>query len=307
MPAKAGNALLLFSWRIEMKLNKKAVFNKVVKDGKIVARESRYALGVVIPNKTDVSKHDETELLRSINIAKFVSEAIFGFGPPAQIGKEVKVSNRRIQDDATWFFINGICTTEELLESNCKYLSKIFGRTIIGIHNPTNGIISDLMECTISRVNEESSEKISIVAADRIKAELELGKNVKLIGHSQGGIIVRNVLRKLKEDNAPVAGRLEVFTFSSAASDECEIEGVVQEHFMNEFDYVARIGLGAPEYHPRKLWERKGGTGHFLNKNYLTAFARGEFCNAESKLYGYMRKKDKASVVEKKVKEEVKV
>ena len=282
-----------------MKVSKKEIFSNVLFNGKIVARESRYALGVFWPNKDDVSKHDETEILFSLNVPKFFKQALLGIGSSTNVGKEIKVRSNKVKDDSTWFFINGICTTEELLQENCRYLSKIFGRTIIGIHNPTNGIISDLVECTVSRVNEAKLEEVSIVAANRIAEEIANGKSVKLLGHSQGGIIVRNVLRKLKMDNVPVSGKLEVFTFSSAASDECPIEGVVQEHFVNEKDYVARIGLGAPENKPHKLWERKGGTGHFLNKNYLTAFARGDFCNEESKLYSYLREKEQQVKIKK--------
>lgn len=277
-----------------MKIVKNSIFENFVRDGKIVARESRYVANIFLPNKEDNSRHDETEVIMSMNIPKFIAAAMFGLGSSNVIGKEIKIRNNKVKDNATWFFINGICTNEELLEQNCKYLSKIFGRTIIGIHNPTSGIIADLIECTASRLDETKLEAVSLVAATRIIAELNAGKKVKLIGHSQGGLIVRNVLRKLLAENAAVRDNLEVFTFSSAASDEYPIEGVVQEHFINEHDYVARIGLGAPEYHPRKLWERKGGTGHFLNKSYLTAFARGEFCNAESTLYGYLRDKELA-------------
>ena len=278
-----------------MKIGKNSIFENIVKDGIIVARESRYVANIFLPNKLDNSKHDETEVLMSMNIPKFVSDALFGMGSSAVVGREVKVKNNKVDDNSTWFFINGVCTNEELLEKNCQYLSKIFGRTIIGIHNPTNGIIADLFECTASRLDETKLEAVSLVAAARIIVELNTGKKVKLIAHSQGGLIARNVLRKLLSENADVKDNLEVFTFSSAASDEYPIDGVIQEHFINEHDYIARIGLGAPEYRPHKLWERKGGTGHFLNKSYLTAFARGDFCNEESKLYGYLREKERAT------------
>lgn len=274
--------------------SKKEIFDKFMKAGKIALRESRHVMGIVVANKEDVSKHDESELVRNVNIPRFFAAALFGLGASTHIGKEIKIRNRKVVDNVTWFFINGICTTEELLEANCKYLSKIFGRTIIGIHNPTSGIIPDLVECAVSRVNDAKLEDVSIVAARRISVELAADKKVVLIGHSQGGIIVRNVLRKLKHDGIDIKGKLEVFTFSSAAGEEFEVEGVLQEHFVNEKDFVARIGLGAPEYRPRKLWERKGGTGHFLNKSYLTAFARGDFCNEESKLYSYLRDKEQA-------------
>lgn len=50
-----------------------------------------------------------------------------------------------------WFFINGIATDKELLALNGRYLVRLFQRPIELIYNPTEGPLSDLLECMLGR------------------------------------------------------------------------------------------------------------------------------------------------------------
>jgi hypothetical protein len=121
-----------------------------------------------------------------------------------------------------------------------------------------------------------------------VEEAIHKGCNVRLIAHSQGGILVENMVKFLNLKGLPLR-KLEIFTFGSASDGEVNPNGLHQEHYANEEDFVARIGLSAPEFKPKNLYVREGGKGHLLNRNYLNAFARGEF-GTEGRLYSYIHK-----------------
>lgn len=75
------------------------------------------------------------------------------------------------------------------LKSNLERLSLTFRRPVIGVHNRTNGIIFDLMQCIVERNFCYATADVRNAYAlikDRLIAEKH--KKVVLILHSQGGI-----------------------------------------------------------------------------------------------------------------------
>jgi hypothetical protein len=202
--------------------------------------------------------------------------------PRRQLPKKIDFKFHETTNEK-WYFINGICTTESILKMNCDYLSKIFQANVVGIYNPTSGIVNDLAEC-ISERTFDIGDSICKFVSDEIEKALKTSSKVRVIAHSQGGIIIDNTIRYLKFKSVFLKN-LEVFTFASSSDGTTESNELFQEHFANEEDYVARIGLEASEYQPENLYIRKGGKGHLLNKNYLTAFLRGDICKGKSVLY----------------------
>jgi hypothetical protein len=258
-------------------------------DLKIVYRERKYLPKLFNTNESDLSggKLDEAKIITS-NIPSFVrlmAQSILGV-PSKRACSPIKIGGEDTPDER-WFFINGICTNKEVLELNGKLLSQLFKRPIYCLHNPTNGINIDLVECIAGRTLD-ISEPITRNLAYFVEEALGKNCNVRIIAHSQGGIIVANMIKYLHIKGLPLK-KLEVFTFASASDGEFEVNGLFQEHYANEEDFVARIGLQAPEFKPKNLYIRSGGQGHLLNRNYLNAFARGEF-GTEGRLYGYLKK-----------------
>ncbi|EEP77753.1 predicted protein [Uncinocarpus reesii 1704] len=177
------------------------------------------------------------------------------------------------------------------LKQNCDCLAQIFGRPIIGIHNPTYGLIGDLLECIIQRSLSFNNYSIRFTY-DYVKKLLVDPKidKIVLIGHSQGGIIVSMVLDLLFTDlPAENMAKLEVYTFGSAASyfnnplraidprSSAPRTGVIPyiEHYVNGEDLVPRWGI---LYNVRTILENKFAgkifirtniTGHMLNQHYL--------------------------------------
>lgn len=130
------------------------------------------------------------------------------------------------ETNQTTFYINGICTTRSILISNCKKLEHQLNRRVIGIFNPSYGILSDVIECVIQR-NLGLTTTIVSVAEEAIFSELVRGHKVELIAHSQGGIIaalaVFGVAQKWQDwrtghPKAPSLSKLlTVITYASAA------------------------------------------------------------------------------------------
>lgn len=181
------------------------------------------------------------------------------------------------------------------MQTNLDRLARIFGRHVTGIHNKTNGLIFDLVQCMIERNLNYSTQDIRD-AYKLVKEALmnEERKKVVLILHSQGGIqgslMIDWLLAELPED---ILQKLEVYTFGNAANhfnnphktiadlkDDETADGSQSsekairyiEHYANDEDMVARWGV-LHFTHVRnrfmgRLFQRKG-SGHLLNQHYL--------------------------------------
>lgn len=138
------------------------------------------------------------------------------------------------------------------MQSNLDRIAKTFKRPVMGIHNPTYGILGDILECIAQRIFTYATldirrayEKISSLLAD------DNTKKLVLIAHSQGSIEASTVLDWLYA-TAPTKHieKLEVFTFGNASnhwncpknsSGETIIKHI--EHYANEDDWVSRFGI----------------------------------------------------------------
>ncbi|KAL2846047.1 hypothetical protein BJX68DRAFT_277217 [Aspergillus pseudodeflectus] len=142
-------------------------------------------------------------------------------GPPSRrslIG--VPKTRPPVNDESElWFFINGIATGDHWHQSNLDALAENFGREIVGIHNPTKGLILDLVECLIQRDLDYKTVAIRQGRAHlRGALAAPATKKVVLIAHSQGGIIAASIIDWLfGELSYAQMQKLEVYTFGNAA------------------------------------------------------------------------------------------
>ncbi|RDW71098.1 hypothetical protein BP6252_07661 [Coleophoma cylindrospora] len=195
-----------------------------------------------------------------------------------------------------WIFINGVSVGRHWLNGNLQRLADTFRREIFAVHNPTYGIIFDLIQCLIER--DLSYDTCDIRQAYTfIKRELMSEKNTKvvLILHSQGGIEGGMVIDWLLADVPETKmKKLEVYTFGNAANhfnnpvrrsqddygaeapDYCRTISHI-EHYANEGDFVARFGVLefakrlCGEHESRFVGQvfQRAGTGHLLCQHYL--------------------------------------
>ncbi|PMD42031.1 hypothetical protein L207DRAFT_485465 [Hyaloscypha variabilis F] len=119
-----------------------------------------------------------------------------------------------------WIFLNGVAVGCHWLQSNVDRLALTFGRPVIGVHNKTNGIIFDVLQCLIQRNFNYATQDIrdcySIVKSTLYDPNLT---KVVFILHSQGGIeggmIIDWLLQEVPQD---LLAKLEVYTFGNAAN-----------------------------------------------------------------------------------------
>lgn len=119
-----------------------------------------------------------------------------------------------------WVFLNGVAVGSHWMKNNLNRLALTFGREVIGIHNRTDGIIFDVIECLIQRNFNYATNDIRM-AYQIIRRKLYSAKynKVVFILHSQGGIEGGMVLDWLLQDVPQnLMEKLEVYTFGSAAN-----------------------------------------------------------------------------------------
>ncbi|KAL8854491.1 MAG: hypothetical protein Q9221_000762 [Calogaya cf. arnoldii] len=191
-----------------------------------------------------------------------------------------------------WVFINGICTGSSGLQANIDRLSQLFGRQVLGIHNRSWGLFSDILECLLQRCLDYKTLDVR-VACEIFKEYLmdEEVKKLVLVAHSQGGIIasmvVDQMLMELPDD---VMGKLEIYTFGSAAShfhnpptsspkatsSSAQTTSIPYiEHYANEKDMVPRWGVlyatckFLNNRYAGNVFIRDKATGHMFVDHYL--------------------------------------
>lgn len=106
------------------------------------------------------------------------------------------------------------------MRSNVNRLALTFGRPVLGVHNKTNGIIFDVIQCLVQRnFNYATNDIRECYAAVKETLYKESLTKVVFILHSQGaiegGMIIDWLLTEVPQD---LLAKLEVYTFGNAAN-----------------------------------------------------------------------------------------
>jgi hypothetical protein len=157
----------------------------------------------------------------------------------------------------TILYVNGIDTDLQWQSRNeMQWIANAADARVIGIHNATEGMGVDLLQCANDKLGKGSNPAVDTLA-DTVYSELKAGREVHLMGYSQGGLITARALKDLAnrlriEDGLSqaqveqVMSRIKVETFGSAAS--VYPDGPQYVHYVNDKDLVPNVfGLGLPE------------------------------------------------------------
>ncbi|KAL5366438.1 hypothetical protein BJX96DRAFT_182605 [Aspergillus floccosus] len=201
-----------------------------------------------------------------------------------------------------WIFLNGISVGRRWLQNSIDRLACSFGRRVTGVHNKTNGIVFDIIECLIQRNFSYATQDIRDAYALVKRYLLDPhNKKVVFVSHSQGGIEGSLVVDWLIDElPCDILSKLEVYTFGSAAnhfnnpykssgrhpsnpdaSPDIPREKCLRhiEHYANEGDLVCRWGIinfaPVPNRYVGQVFIRPG-KGHQMVQHYLdTMFPTG--------------------------------
>ncbi|PBP17331.1 hypothetical protein BUE80_DR011899 [Diplocarpon rosae] len=141
-------------------------------------------------------------------------------------GKDMEVrssphfAEERGHEHEQWIFLNGVAVGRNWLQNNVDRLALTFGRPVLGVHNKTNGIVFDVLQCLIQRnftyATQDVRDCYQIVKSTLYQPHLT---KVIFILHSQGGIegglIIDWLLQEVPQD---LLAKLEVYTFGNAAN-----------------------------------------------------------------------------------------
>ncbi|CEL05598.1 hypothetical protein ASPCAL06716 [Aspergillus calidoustus] len=206
-----------------------------------------------------------------------------------------------------WVFINGVACGQTWLQSNIDRLGITFGRRVYGAHNPTAGLVFDLLQCLLQRDFSYATQDVRD-AYVHLRAALvdPENKKVVLILHSQGGIegglIVDWLLDEIPQG---LLRKLEIYTFGNAANhfnnpyrnlpagkknSQCsnvrntrlhEPDNTILhiEHYANSREFVSVLGVlnfaNIVNRYMGQVFVRPG-TGHMFNQHYMdTMFTLG--------------------------------
>lgn len=240
----------------------------------------------VVTNEVDRRSHLKLAMAM-VTRGDSQSKVLERFFAMAVKGNEVMSIQDFNSQEEQWYFINGIMTNQDVFDINLRGLSKLLERPVMGLYNPTKGMYRDLVESVVGRATDNLTP-IARIMAQRLFYPVLLGKPIRIIGHSQGTIILSNVAKILQGYGFDL-DNVEFYTIAGAHDEFPQVPFV--EHFGNEKDYVYRIG--AKHYQARIYGEqyvRQVG-GHFLNSHYLTGIYNGSYCSGRSRLLSHIQTK----------------
>jgi hypothetical protein len=164
-------------------------------------------------------------------------------------------SSRVPRNTETIIYTNGILTDLKGQQASLQAIANVTGSNVIGVHNSTEGAIKDLLQCVNDKSNNIFARNPAVDSlSDTIHDQLRQGKEVHLMGHSQGGLITSRALSDLKarltsedgmttEQAETLMSRIKVETFGAAAASYPD--GPQYTHNINRCDLVpSMVGLG---------------------------------------------------------------
>lgn len=153
----------------------------------------------------------------------------------------------------TILYVNGIMTPMDGQLKEMQSIAETSGAKVVGIHNATQGLVTDLAQCVTDKLDKGSNPAVDTLA-DTVYSELKAGRDVHLMGYSQGGLITARALfdveKRLRlEDGMSKAqveqlmSHLQVETFGAASTKYPD--GPQYVHYVNNADVVPTLtGLG---------------------------------------------------------------
>lgn len=159
--------------------------------------------------------------------------------------------------DETVYLVNGIMTDVQIHRGDMQSLANT-GKNVIGVHNATAGLVSDLAQCLDDKAGTGFSENKATASTQKlIMSALDQDQPIHLVAHSQGAIVVVNAVEGAREELArrgyslsELERKLEdvrVTTFGGAA--RFYPDGPSYTHVINRSDLVPMgTGLGLLGY-----------------------------------------------------------
>ena len=185
----------------------------------------------------------------------------------------------------TILYVNGIGDDKNKQANSLQTIADTTGAKIIGVHNATEGMAADVLQCVKDKLDKGTNPAVDTMA-DTLYKELKAGHSVHIMAHSQGGLITSRALDHLynrlrvedgmsQGDAQKLMGKLQVETFGAAATHYPD--GPQYVHYVNKSDLVPdAFGLGPTKWNPLTDGG-KGSVVHRFNDPHLNPIASHGF------------------------------
>lgn len=153
----------------------------------------------------------------------------------------------------TVVYVNGIKNDKDTQFGSMQQIADRTGAKVVGVHNATEGMVADLAQCVQDKLDKGKNPAVDTLA-DTVYNELKAGREVHLMGYSQGGLITARALNdvhnRLRLEDGMSQGqaeqlmsKLSVETFGAASTTYPD--GPKYVHYVNNADAVPTLtGLG---------------------------------------------------------------
>jgi hypothetical protein len=178
--------------------------------------------------------------------------------------------------ESRFLFVNGVVTPYALALHQAKVLSQCINQDVELLHNETEGLVRDLIECNQGRYG--ILNKVAQDAVETIIDKLKYDGDLHIVAHSQGAIIITSAILELaKSLPENFLSRIKFYTFGAGFKESILPECIEAEHFANKLDPITHLGLQNQGYnYSGKLYLREN-KGHFFIADYLHPLILGEF------------------------------
>ncbi|HEX2271129.1 MAG TPA: hypothetical protein VHH35_16410 [Pyrinomonadaceae bacterium] len=245
-------------------------------------------LGEIYASRLGIDRFSTNKRPDTVHDGAFVGANGRTFAPNTPLNQIPAVLPRNGQTtNETLIYINGINTTKDAQAASLQAIADRTGARVIGIHNSTEGMVTDLRQCITDKLDLGRNPPVDTLA-DTVYNEIQAGRSVHLMAHSQGALItsraLKDVYQRLRiEDGLSRAeaerrlGQVKVETFGGAAGHYQD--GPQYVHYINRDDPVPSLfGLGwdIDRFNPT-LDAGRGAQVHWFTDIHLNPIASHSF------------------------------
>jgi hypothetical protein len=199
------------------------------------------------------------------------------------------------RNDSTLIYVNGVGNDVFEQSRSMQALADVSGSRVVGVHNATEGHPLDFAQAGLDKLLSGYANPAARSLRNTILSEMRAGRDVHLVGHSQGALITASALQQVKDylnlpswlggpSGAEAAAlkerfnQIKVESYGGAASSWPQ--GPQYVHYVNPRDPVNLVGLplsggtkdllanerpGFFDFGRRDLQQRAGGPGAVVN------------------------------------------
>ena len=164
--------------------------------------------------------------------------------------------------EGTILFVNGMGETPNAASTQARHIADTTGMQVVNLYNATEGVPKDLLQAAGDTFDIGTNKAVDSLA-DQVYDRLMAGESIRLMSHSQGGLITSRALTDVrnrmvaeggltrKEAEAKLAN-VGVETLGSAAPCVAR-RSASYVHYVNRSDFVPTfLGVGRPFTDPGK-------------------------------------------------------